>query len=332
MNRTTVIAAAHRARRLGSLAAVGTGLALVVAACGGTTVTPSPTPADAYSVVSRAVTAPMDKLKINIGVTATGDTPVTIDPSAIELVVDTQAGKGTFHLSLPKSALGSDASALPIAGDAIDLDVLFDGQAIYAKSPLAATLLPLLLSQSGQEVPGDLTGWIKLGTAEELGGLLGGLGAGASAAPSELPAMASMTPEQLKAELEKSGIIVTFVGTEQHNGTDMDHVTITVDPTKVADSDVAKDLPLGQLKDLAGEGTLSGDLWFDKATGRIAEADINVADKSGAETATVTILVSDPGTVSFDAPADAVEVPIAPLIQALMSFGGGLIPGASANP
>ena len=330
----TLATRSRSGRRLGFLAATGAGLALVVAACGGTGATPTPAaPADAYSVVTKAVQAPMDKVKVDVGIKTTGTSPITIDPKSIEVVVDTKAGKGSFHLSLPKAALGSDASALPITGDTIDLDVLFDGQAVYAKSPLAATFLPLLLSQSGQQVPGDLTGWIKLGTAEELGGLLGGLTAGSSAKPS-MPAMASLSPDEIKQKLEDAGVTLTYVGAENRNGVDSDHMTVTVDPTKFAASDVAKQVPagqLGQLKDLAGQGTVSGDLWFNRSDGRINEADINVTDKGGSTT-TLTVLVSDPGNVSFDAPTGAVEVPITPLIQALMSLGGGLIPGASANP
>jgi hypothetical protein len=336
MDRTLATRSGH-GRRLGFLAATGAGLALAVAACGGSTATPTPTPAapaDAYSVVSKAVAAPMDKVKVNLGITTTGgDSPLTIDPKQVELVVDTKAGKGTFHLSLPKAALGSDASALPITGDTIDLDVLFDGQAVYAKSPLAATFLPLLLSQSGQQVPGDLTGWIKLGTAEELGGLLSGLTPATSAEPS-MPAMGSFTPDQLKDELEKAGITVTYVGTENHNGVDSDHVTIAVDPSKLENSDIAKDVPmgqLGQLKDLVGSGTASGDVWFDRSTGRISEADINLGDSSGG-TSKITLLVSDPGNVSFDAPANAPEVPLTPLLQTLMQLGGSMLPGASATP
>ena len=43
------------------------------------------------------------------------------------------------------------------------------------------------------------------------------------------------------------------------------------------------------------------------------------------EEATITFLVSDPGEVSLDAPADAVELPIAPLVQTLMeTFMGGM--------
>ncbi len=339
MDRTFATRSRH-GRRLGFLAATGAGLALVVAACGGSAATPTPAaPADAYSVVSKAVAAPMDKVKVNVGLTTTGgSSPITIDPKSIEVVADTTAGKGTFHLSLPKAALGSDASALPITGDTIDLDVLFDGQAIYVKSPLLATFLPLLLSQSGQQVPGDLTGWIKLGTADELGGLLSGLGAGAGAGASaqpSMPAMASMTPDELKQQLEDAGITVTFVGTEQHNGADADHLTISVDPTKLEASDLFKQVPaaqLGQLKDLAGKGTVSGDVWFDHASGRLSEADVNFGDTTSGETGKLQVLVSDPGNVSIEAPANAPEVPIAPLLQTLMSLGGGLLPGASSNP
>jgi len=329
MNRTAAAATARRGRRLGLLATAGATFALVVAACGGTAATPTPIPpSDAYTVVSKAVGAPMDRVKVNLGLTTSGgDTPVTIDPKQIEVVADTKNGKGTFHLSLPKSALGTNANALPLAGDTIDVDVLFDGSAVYVKSPLAATLLPLLMAQSGQQVPGDLSGWIKLGTAEELGGLLGGLAGvpDASEAPSA-SGLGDLTPEQLKQALEEAGVTVTYVGTEARNGVDTDHMTITIDPTKLAGSDVAKELPggqLGQIQQLAGEGTASGDLWFDRATGRISEADINLADKNG-ETAKVTILVSDPGDVSFDAPAGATEVPIGPLLQTLMQTFGGL--------
>ena len=61
------------------------------------------------------------------------------------------------------------------------------------------------------------------------------------------------------------------------------------------------------------------------STGRISEADINLAGKSG-EHATLTVVVSDPGDVSLDAPAGATEVPIGPLLQTLMQVFGGSLP------
>ena len=314
--------------RTGRFAILLSLLALLLAACGATaTATPTPVP-DAASVVARAVVAPMDRVKVQVGIEATADgETISIDPSQVEAIVDTAAGKGSFHLSLPKSMLGEDAAMLPVAGDTIDLDVLFDGQALYVKSPLAATLLPMLLAQSGQPVPGDLTGWIKLGTAEELGGLAEGLGGMVvpSAEPSLSP-FASATPEEIEQQLADAGITVTYVGTESRNGVDSDHLAIAVDLEKLAASELAQGVPGGQaeqLEDLAGAGTLSADAWFDRATGRVNEIALNVAGDAGEE-ATITFLVSDPGDVSLDAPADAVEVSIMPLVQTLLQSFGGL--------
>src|SRR3954447_2883565 len=344
MTRTSITDSRRRARRLGLLSSAAAGLALIAAACGATTAAPTPTPtptppSDAYAVVSKGVQAPMDHVKDNLGINTTGGTSdISIDPSSIEAVIDTKAGKGTFHLSLPKTALGTATNALPIPGDKIELDAIFDGTSVYAKSPLAASLLPLLLLQSGQPVPGDLTGWIKLGTAEELAGLAGGVAGlpGASNGPSasSAPDLSSLTPDQLKQRLEEAGITVTYAGSEQHNGVDADHMKLAIDPAKLAASDITKQLPagqLGQVQQVAGAASASGDLWFDKATGRITEADLNLVDKSGATTA-LTILVSDPGNVSIEAPANATELPLTPLLKTLMNLGGGLIPGASTAP
>jgi hypothetical protein len=312
-------------RRTGLFAALLSVLALLLAACGATA-TPSPVP-DPASVVARAVVAPMDRVKVQVGVEATADgETISIDPSQVEAIVDTAAGKGSFHLSLPKAMLGDDAAMLPVIGDTIDLDVLFDGDALYLKSPLAANLLPMLLAQSGQPVPGDLTGWIKLGTAEELAGLAQGLGGMvAPSAEASLSPFASATPEEIAQQLADAGITVTYVGTEPRNGVDSDHLAIAVDLEKLAASDFAQGVPggdVGQLEDLADAGTLSADAWFDRATGRVNEIAINVAGDG--ETGTITFLVSDPGDVSLDAPADAVEVSIMPLIQTLMQSFGGL--------
>src|SRR3954470_6796567 len=112
MTRTSTTDSPRRARRLGLLSSAAAGLALIAAACGATTGTPTPTatptptpPSDAYAVVSKGVQAPMDHVKVNLGIKTTGGTSdISIDPSAIEAVVDTKAGKGTLHVSLPKSA------------------------------------------------------------------------------------------------------------------------------------------------------------------------------------------------------------------------------------
>ena len=321
-----------RSARLGILLL----LAMLASAACGASATPSPSPADAYQAASRAIQAPMDQIEIQVGVQSTGGTnDISIDPSSIQLVLDTKAGKANLHLSLPLSALGSDAAqiqALGVTGDTLDLDVIYDGSALYAKSPLAATLIPMLSLQSGTPITGDLTGWLRLGTADDFAGLVGSLGAIASAAPEASPApsgLADLDPEQLKTELENAGVTITYVGTESRNGADSDHLTLTVDQSKLETSPLASQLPssqLGQIEGLVGGGTLSADVWLDRSDGRLNEADLHIGSSDGSKT-DVTILVSVPDSASFDAPSDYTDVPVVPLITTLMqTFGGSLLP------
>ena len=322
-----------RGRGVGLVVALAL-LSLLIAACGGGSATPTPAAVtDPNEILARAVAAPMDQVEVKIGIKTSGDTSgdISIDPDSIVITVDSQAGKGSFHLSLPTSALGSDASmlgALGATGDTIDLDVLFDGQAVYAKSPLAATLLPLLMAQSGQTTSGDLTGWLRLGTADDFAGLgetfgaIPGASPGTSAAPEVLP---SFDPQQLQADLQASGVTLAYAGTESHNGVDADHLTMTVDGQKLASGPLASDMPSiggSQLQDLANAGTLTADAWFDHSTGRVMELDLHGTDGSGA-TFDITILVSTPSSTSFDAPSSYTDVPIVPLLTSLMQTFGG---------
>jgi hypothetical protein len=322
------IATTRGGRLRRGLALVALPLTLVVAACGAATPS-APAATDAYQVTSKVFDAPLDRVKVNVGVTTTGSDAIEIKPDAIQLIVDTKAGKGSVHLSLPSKALGSEGASLGAlgGGDTIDIDAVFDGQGLYVKSPLAATVLPLLAMQGVQVPTGDLTGWLKLGTAEELGGFMGAIGdAEASADPGQLK---DLSPEDLKKELENAGVTVTVVGREQRNGVDSDHLLLNVDLKKLEASDLGKQVPSDQLGALgaAANGTLSADVWLDAANGRPNEIALHAAD--GSDKAEIQVLISDPGNVSLDAPASFVEVPIAPLLAALMqSLGGALGPPA----
>lgn len=324
--------ASHRWRtapsRAAVLALVIALLGILVAACGGAQ---APAETDPYAILAKTADASYDKLKVQVGLETKGNPEgdVKIDPSAIEVVVDSKAGTGSFRLSLPVSALGEEASGLAqlgITGDTLDIEVLFDGDALYAKSPLFATILPMLMAQTGQTVSGDLTGWLKLGTASEFEGLMGALGGVAqpSAAPSF--AIGDLEPADLKKQLEEAGATLAYVGSEQRNGVDAEHLTMTADFEKLASSPMAGQLPadqLAQLKELAGTEPVTMDMWFDKSSGRLTElsADIEAGDQSAA----FKVLVSDPGEVSIQAPSDAVDVPIAPLLLSLLQmFGGSL--------
>jgi hypothetical protein len=316
----------HTGRRRLALAAVP--LALVIAGCGAAPATSTPAAAaDAYAVAGTAFDAPLDRVKVNVGVTTTGSNAVTIPPEAIQVVVDSKAGKGSLHLALPVAALGDQAAslgALGVTGDTLELDAIFDGQGLYVKSPLASKVLPLLMLQSGQAPSGDLTGWIKLGTAQELGGLLGGLGATPGGSPAGMDELKNLDPAKLKEKLDQAGVTVTYVGSEQRNGVDAEHLTLTVDPKKLAASDIGKQLPsgqLGQIAGAAGSATLTADVWLDKATGRPAEIDIHATE--GSDKTDITVLVSDPGDVALTAPAPFTEVPVGPLLSSIMQMVGG---------
>lgn len=303
-------------------------LALIVAACGGAT---PPANTDPYQLAAKTFDASWDQVRVQVGLSgADSSESISIPPEAIQFSFDSQASKAAIHLAIPVSALGDSASSLAmlgVTGDTLDLDVVFDGQALYAKSQVAAGLLPMLLAQSGQQIPGDLTGWLRLGTAADFAGLMGSLGAlpSPAASPSFDPAL--LEPVALKTELEKAGVTLTYAGSEQRNGSDADHLTATLDLKKLAASEFAAQLPadrLSTLTDAAAQGTVSADLWLDRASGRLSEFDLHVAETGGSAKFDLTLLIGTPDANAFATPEGATDVPIAPLLQTLLQ--GGLLP------
>src|SRR5512141_539638 len=125
-------------------AALATSLAL--AACSPATPAPTPTPTptpppDATSVMAAAAKASYPtKLEFTLGGSYTASGTTTALPDKLLVVdVDTAAGVGSVHLAIPASLLGASGAAtlaqLGITGDTISLDALYDGKALYAKSP-----------------------------------------------------------------------------------------------------------------------------------------------------------------------------------------------------
>jgi hypothetical protein len=92
-----------------------------------------------------------------------------------------------------------------------------------------------------------------------------------------------------------------------------------VDWEKLASGQMAAQLPadqLSQLRSMAGSGEVAIDLWFDKASGALREIVVTTGNTDGPDVQ-VTLLVSDPGTVSIEAPPDFVEVPVTDMIMTL---------------
>jgi hypothetical protein len=299
-----------------------------VAGCGSSTTT------DPYQLTRKAMDAHWDRVQVEVGFAAkSGTATITLDKSAIRFVVDSTAGKGSFHLSLPAATLNIPAATLAllgVTGDSIDMDVVFDGDALYAKSPVLGAVLTALYAQSGGLPAGDLKSWIRLGTKSDFATLF--QAAAASSAIPSMPAAASLDAKSLKQDLEGNGVVLTFVAAEKRNGVDANHVKAALDLNKLTESKVFDSLSrtqLDQLKAASKVATFSADLWFDKSNDRLVELDVHFAVTGlTAATGDVTITLSEPAAgTSFDAPATFVDIPVKDLVSTILQtignqFGG----------
>jgi hypothetical protein len=294
---------------------------LLGAACG------SPAAPDAYDLLSASTKGVWDPLQINVGVVVKdGDTTITIEPTAMAMVVDGAGNKSGIHIALPAESLGLNPfmlDQLGIDGDSIDFDVIYDGQNLYARSALLGTSLRMLLGPSGKVPPGNLAGWLAFGSAADfaaLSNLMGAAPTGPSAGPSGDGSAGS-----LKAALEEIGITLTSAGTEKRAGTDALHLTVAIDTAKLFASqyfDAATRAQLGQLGVPVQAITVSGDIWIDQAANRVVELDVHVGSTAkAAQTGDITVTFRDPdGSVSLAAPGSSVDVPIGILIAEMMKL------------
>jgi hypothetical protein len=308
-------------RRLTALAIA----ALVLAACGG-----GPTVTDPYQIIDKSGSASYDVVQVNVGFSATdaGQT-ITVDPKSIQLIADHTTGKAELKINLPLAQLGADAAALAglgITGDTLDLDVVFDGQALYARGAVLTTVLTMLMAQSGL-TPGDLSGWLRLGTKDEFDAFAGALGPGAL--PSMAP-LASHDASTIKQALEGAGITLTYVGAEKRADKDTAHLSVAVDVTKLSSSTAFDQVPSSEsdtVKNALQEVAISADVWVDSSSYRLVEVDVHVTPNDGSGKADLTILVSQPSDTSgLVAPSPYTEVPLSQLVtQLLQTFGQGLL-------
>jgi hypothetical protein len=313
----------NRLTRAASALAVA---AFMFASCGG-----GAPAADPYELVATSMKAVRDPVQVNVGFAAKdGATTITVDPSAIALVIDGAGKKGAFHMALPASGLGANPlmlRQLGIGGDTIDFDVIYDGQTLYGKSPLFAEMLGALLPPTQQLPKGDLRGWLNFGTNEDFEALAGSLGGGPVVASSAGP-MASVDAVTLKAGFESAGVTLTGAPAEQRNGVDANHIKVALDPTKFLASPVFDSAgtraQLDQMRTVFAELTMSADVWLDKASSRLIEMDLHlVGVKDTAQTADVTVTFRDPdGSVSLSGPSAAVKIPLDGVLSTLLKMVG----------
>lgn len=332
MRRTTLVAVSALA------------VALAVAGCGSAASSPTPPP-DAGSVLTAASKASYPtKLEVSIaGSVTSAGTTVSLPDKALTIDVDTAAGVGLVHLAIPVSVLGADAvpalKALGVTGDTLTLDALYDGKAVYAKSPLLPALIAQLSAlSSGTPLPTvGADAWARLideATLKELAS------SATSAASSAAPA-SSMSPADLKATLEKVGATMTLGAQATGAGGPANDVKITIDPAKAKAYMLAhpEEFPTTQLSTVSSLGdlsTLSADVLVDVATSRVEQVSLTAAGKQDGKDISVSFQVNigeAPASVSFAAPSDAVDVPLVKILGPLVgSMLGGGLPGASSAP
>ena len=308
---------------LRSLALVGV---VVTAGCAAAAPPPS-----AYDQLSAAVETAWSPIQVNIGLSATtpGST-FELDSRNLAFVLDTAGERAGLHVSLPAADLEIPDGALGqlgIAGDSIDVDLVYAGDALYVRSPILRPTLRMILGPTGKLPAGDLGGWLKMGTKEELMALAALGGSAADGLPSFAPPSAG--PGSFRASLESAGIAVASAGTEKRNGVDLLHLTFTVDSAKLAaDPSFRAGAAAGGQRDQAiaavKELAVSGDVWIDPATNHIVEMDSHVASTTtpaNGGDVTVTVIAPD-GSVPLDAPSSFVDVPLGPLLTEMMKLLG----------
>lgn len=293
---------------------------------------------DPYQLVYAASKASSsDVVQIKVGVAVQGTTPLTISPDAFRLTVDPKTKRFQMQVELPVADLDIPAvqlQAVGVTGDTISADLLWDGDAVYLNSPVAAKVLSILMTEFRLTPPANLAGWLRLGTAAELAALVGQLPMPSIAPVASEPAVTDGA--SLKKRLEPNGITLTYVETVSRSGITANHVAVAFDWTKLAANPALKSLggdQQRQLTMLQSQADVSVDLWLDASTSKLVEIAARVAPKAGTasgipEQVVIVVQFRAPGAgTTLEAPATYTEVPLTPLIGSLVEqVGKGLFP------
>jgi hypothetical protein len=307
----------------------------------------SPTPPpDAQSVLQAAAKATYPaKLEITVGGSLTsGGSTTTLPDNLLVIDLDTSAGAGSVHLQVPTSALGSDGAStlaqLGVTGDSLTVDVLYDGSALYAKSPA----LPALVSELSMLAPGTQLptlapdSWARLIDEATIKQLMASAGSAVeSAAPS-----ASIDTSDMQAVLDEVGATLTLEAQATGPAGPASDVRLTIDPAKLKAYMTAhpEQFPTTQLQTLSALDSLTSitaDVLVDVATSRVVQITLAASGTSNGDTGTVAVkigIAEAPASVSFTAPSNAVDLPLAQILGPMLSsfLGSSGLPIPSTNP
>jgi hypothetical protein len=315
---------------------------------------------DPYALLDKAWTVGWERVQVQVGFNLDSQAGggdfmpipqhIALDPSAINAIVDLKTGQWRLGLGISMDELGLNPNllggALPF--QSIDVEAIYDGAAVYAKSPLLAQFLEPMAQSSPTPIRGDLTGWVKLGSADEFQSLAGEGSALGLFLNGGLPALGSMplpfplptpgSPDSLRAFFEDLGVVTEYKGSEQRSGVDADHVAAGLDIVKLARSSrlatifgIGPDQAQG-VSEMAKQVAFSAELWFDRESGRLVGLLLNGQTLQGQITkGSLVVNLSEPTDADpFAAPTTFTDVPLKELIgNSLNNEGGG---SAEATP
>ena len=329
----------HRAFAASALVAA----AIVIAGCS-PAASPTPPPDAATLMTAASKASYPTKLEITFGGSFTNaGTSTNLPDKLLTIDVDTVAGAGVVHLAVPTSLFPSNVAPqlaqLGVTGDTLSVDVLFDGKALYAKSPMLPALMSQLSLLGGATDLPTLTAdtWAMLvdeATMKQI--MSSATTAVASAAPA-----ASASTTDMKTQLDQAGITLTLGAQTTGAGGPANDIKVAIDPVKLkayaqANADKLPSTAGSQLSNLDNLTSLSADILVDVATSRVEQVSVSAAGKqNGADMgfAFKIGIAEAPAGTSFSAPAGAVNVPIVQMLTPFLSgiLSGGL-PGASTAP
>ena len=333
--------------RKSTLAAALVAVALAAVGCSSATATPTPPP-DAQAVMAAASKASYpSRVEITVGGSyTTGAATISLPDNMVTVDLDTSAGKGSVHLAVPASLLGGALAGLGVTGDTLTVDLLYDGAALYAKSPA----LPALVSQLSVLAPGSsmppLTAdtWAKLIDEATMKQLMASAGSAVGSAVPSLPAAPSAAAD-MQTTLDQIGATLTLGPQTTGPGGPANDVKVTVDPAKLQAFLAAhpQQLPTGQIPGLSSLpsldqlSSLSADVLVDAATSRVEQVTLTAGMTQNGSTSSAAIKVGigeAPSSVTFATPSGAVDLPLMQILGPVVSnmLGGSGLPIPSANP
>jgi hypothetical protein len=306
--------------------------------------------ADPHAVLDRAIVAGWDRVTVQVGfsldIAAPPDaelpvpaTSIRLAPDQLRATVDFRTGQWRVQTAIPHDGLGVSPEMLGVVLPgvrSIDAEVLYDGTSLYAKSPLLPLYLEPIAGLQGGPIEGDLTGWVRFGSAEDLAmlGLLANPFGGLPGIPAlgDLPLPSPGDAALLRTFLEDLGVGLEYAGADDDGGVKTHHLSASLNLAKLAESREFAALTgfgrdqLEPIFNAAGEVRVAAQIWTYQATGRLATVRLDIDTESApAVIASLVIQLTEPAEgTSFDPPAVFTDLPLGELLQNPFSNDGGM--------